>query len=114
MDNQVKIYYIPNNPNINSGQIYALYINNNTNLDLTSIIMDTNNPNNSMKITIEYKEYNNILNINQKVKEEIKQTKTNIDKFIEKLNIELNNIEKLSNNCYNAIKNITLKGEKNE
>ena len=38
MTNQLMTYYIPNNPNIPKGHIYALYLNHNTNLDLSSIL----------------------------------------------------------------------------
>ena len=40
MTNQPTIYYIPNNPNVTKGPIYALYLNHNTNLDLSTILSE--------------------------------------------------------------------------
>lgn len=79
MNNKIKIYYIPENLNIKKGQIYTLYINKNNNLDLSSIIEDEKTFNNIIvpfkenKIIIEEKEYNKLININNKIITHIKE-----------------------------------------
>jgi len=78
MNNKIKIYYIPNNPNIKKGTIYTLYINNNTNLDLSSLLEN--------KIILEEYNYKRLI--------EITNLLTSLLTDLNKLNIEYQNILK--------------------
>ena len=77
MNNKIKIYYIPENLNIKKGQIYTLYINKNNNLDLSSILEEEKTFNNIIvpfkenKIIIEEKEYSKLIEINNKITNQI-------------------------------------------
>lgn len=79
MNNKIKIYYIPTNPNIKKGSLYTLYINKNNNLDLSSILEEENKLNNIIvpfkenKIIIENNDYNKLMSINTKITEHIKE-----------------------------------------
>lgn len=72
MNNQLKTYYIPNNPNIQKGVIYTLYLNNNTNLDLSSILNDQINQERNLNkpvqdsnlVTLSKEDYTKLLELN--------------------------------------------------
>ena len=101
MNNQVKTYYIPFNPNIKKGPIYTLYLNNNKNLDLTSILAEDaltlNNiitPFKENKIIIEEEIFNKLIQITKQINDQI----TNSLNYLNKLNTELQtNLSSLSN-----------------
>ena len=92
MNNQIKTYYIPNNPNITKGIIYTLYINNNTNLDLTSIITDEKS-NYQNKLIIENTNYNKLILLNKQINDSIVKRSNIIQNFIK---IEKENLTELS------------------
>ena len=80
MNNKIKTYYIPVNPNIKQGTIYTLYLNNNNNLDLSKVLEEEkitlNNiitPFKENKIIIENNDYNKLMSINTKITEHIKE-----------------------------------------
>lgn len=118
MNNQITTYYIPSNPNIKSGPIYTLYINNNTNLDLTSILASKSNPKNLEqplpKITLEPNEYNKLLNVSKQIQELINKKNTNVENFLKEEKQTINELSKLSIDYHNTLKNISVKGGKNE
>lgn len=103
MNNKIEIYYIPKNPNIKKGPIYTLYLNKNTNLDLSSILENNKtfnniiNPFKENKIIIEEKEYQKILEINNKLKKLTSEIANNIND-LNKLNIEYQTLLKLITN----------------
>lgn len=115
MNNQTITYYTPNNPNIKSGPIYTLYINNNKNLDLTSILMSkTISSVKVSTISINTKDYSQLLKIHKDYQNIIKNLTNKIELFIaeQKKHItELTNLEKEYNNI---TKLISIKGDNNE
>jgi len=110
MNNQIKTYYIPNNPNIKSGTIYTLYINNNTNLDLTSILNEIKTPTN---ITLEVNEYNKLLNLNKQIEQIINNNNNKVDNFIKEEKQIINELSKLNIEYNNTLKKVSIKGGAN-
>ena len=114
MNNQTTTYYIPTNPSIKSGSIYTLYINNNKNLDLTSILASKSPLPQVSTISINTKDYNQLLKINKDYQNIIKSITNKIELFIndqKKYIEELTELEKK----YNTIsKLISIKGDNNE
>ena len=107
MNNELKTYYIPINPNIKTGSIYTLYINNNTNLDLTSIFSTKNSISN---ITLEMNEYNKLINLNQQITKIINNNSNKIENFIQDEKQIINELANLNIEYNNTIKNINIKG----
>ena len=90
MNNTVKTYYIPTNPNIFQGHIYTLYLNNNTNLDLTNIIPLPSSAKNIVPtpppsiIPISIADYDKLLELNNRALQLSTQRTMAIEAFIKK------------------------------
>lgn len=95
MNNQIMTYYIPNNPNIPKGHIYALYLNHNNNLELSSILTpQTITINNVVKsdkgptiessqIMISREDYTRLLELNNITYQLTTKRTSDIQKFIQ-------------------------------
>ena len=114
MDNEIKTYYIPNNPNIIKGHIYTLYINNNTNLDLSSIIntRSINITNEKPSITISEKDYTRLLELNNIAYQLNTKRTTDIQNFLNEETKTLEELTKINTERQEIIKKLTNKKEK--
>ena len=112
MNNRITTYYIPNNPNILTGQIYTLYVNNNTNLDLTNIIEEKELV--KPKILINNDEYNKLINICRQIQTTINKRNNNIENYIKEEKENINNLNKLNIDYNNILKNLTSGDGKSE
>ena len=113
MDNQIKTYYIPTNPNIKAGSIYTLYINNNTNLDISSIINEDStsksNTTSTIKITLEINEYNKLLEVSKEIQNIINKKTNKVENFLTEERQVIKELSKLSIEYNNTLKNISVK-----
>lgn len=84
MNNQVKTYYLPNNPNISKGHIYTMYLNNNTNLDLSSIVTMQTPPQKleQSSIVLSKEDYIRLLELSDLAHHLTAERTINIQKFI--------------------------------
>lgn len=112
MNNKIKTYYIPVNPNIKQGTIYTLYLTNNNNLDLTQIIEDDKTTLNNIitpfkenKIIIEEQTYNHIIQLTNKIEDTINNKTINTQKYMEEEKKYIEELTKLNIECQNLIKN---------
>ena len=86
MNNQIKTYYIPNNPNIKKGPIYNIYKNNINNLNLSSILQK------EKTITIKETEYNKLLDIITEYNNIITEKNNNIRNLVTEENKSTNKL----------------------
>ena len=115
MNNQTTTYYIPTNPSIKSGSIYTLYINNNKNLDLTSILVPiTPQPVPISTISINKKDYNQLLKLNKDYQNIIKSITNKIELFINDQKKYIGELTKLEKEYNTISKLISIKGDNNE
>ena len=115
MNNQTTTYYIPTNPSIKSGPIYTLYINNNKNLDLTSILVSSKpTPIQVSTISINTKDYNQLLKINKDYQNIIKNLTNKIELFITEQKKYITDLTKLEKEYNTVSKLISIKGDNNE
>jgi len=115
MNNQTTTYYIPTNPSIKSGPIYTLYINNNKNLDLTSILVTKPTPLLKVStISINTKDYNQLLKINKNYQNIIKSLTNKIELFITEQKKYITELTKLEKEYNTISKLISIKGDNNE
>lgn len=111
MNDKIKIYYIPSNPNIKKGPIYTLYITNNTNLDLSNLLEENNitlnnivNPFKENKIIIEEQTFNELLQINKQIQELLTKKTNDIKKYVEEENKNITELTNLNNKYQNLLK----------
>lgn len=124
MNTQPNVYYIPKNPHIQSGKIYTFYLNNNTNLDLSTIVnlqtaqlqdlIKKNLSSNQKKsIIITDDEYQQLIDLNEKVTKLIEERDKNIQEFIQKETTATTELTKINTERQNLIKILTKMGDKN-
>lgn len=119
MNNQITTYYIPNNPNINKGQIYTLYLNHNTNLDLSSITnQQTITINNIIKgspnqeqITISMEDYTKLLELNNQIFQLANKRTTDIETFIQAETDTTTKLAQINTKRQELINKLTAKGQ---
>ena len=121
MNNSVKTYYIPRNPNIIKGHIYTLYINNNTNLDLSSIInvrninlqgqgLQTTTPT-EKAITISEKDYTRLLELNNLAYQLTNKRTTDIQNFLNDETKTITELTKINTERQELVKKLTKEKE---
>lgn len=124
MNTQPNVYYIPKNPHIQSGKIYTFYLNNNTNLDLSTIVnlqtvqlqdlIKKNLSSNQKKsIIITDDEYQQLIDLNEKVTKLIEERDKNIQEFIQKETKTTTELTKINTERQGLIKTLTKMGDKN-
>ena len=120
MPNNLIIYYIPTNPNVTNGSIYALYLNHNTNLDLSQII-NTQKVNQlsihnsgilpkESTITISYEDYTKLLELNNQTYELASKRAEDVKAFVEKEAKTTEALSKINAKRNELIRRITKKG----
>ena len=119
MTNQLMTYYIPNNPNIPKGHIYALYLNHNTNLDLSSILnLQTITLNNisqsaagpikeTSQITISMEDYTKLLELSNQAHQVATKRTTAIQNFLQIENQATAELTKINTERQELIKKLT-------
>lgn len=122
MTNQVMTYYIPNNPNIQKGQIYTLYLNHNSNLDLSSILnlqtITLNSISQSSKgpvqetsqIIISKEDYTKLLELNNQAYQLTAKRTADIQNFIQAETKTMADLTKINTERQDLIKQLTKKG----
>ena len=124
MKTQPNVYYIPKNPHVKAGKIYTFYLNNNTNLDLSTIVnlqtvqlqdlIKKNLSSNQKKsIIITDDEYQQLIDLNEKVTKLIEERDKNIQEFIQKETTATTELTKINTERQNLIKILTKMGDKN-
>lgn len=124
MNTQPNVYYIPKNPHVKAGKIYTFYLNNNTNLDLSTIVnlqtvqlqdlIKKNLSSNQKKsIIITDDEYQQLIDLNEKVTKLIEERDKNIQEFIQKETTATTELTKINTERQNLIKILTKMGDKN-
>ena len=119
MMNQITTYYIPTNPNIPTGPIYAFYLNHNTNLELTSILntqtITLNNVVASSKgivsepsqIVISKEDYTRLLELNNMAHQLTTKRTADIQSFIEAETQTTTELTKINTERQALIKKLT-------
>ena len=115
MNNQIKIYYIPTNPQIIKGRIYSMYINNNTNLDMLSL-QNTRNiripkSNQSSTIIISEKDYTRLLELNNLAYQLTTKRTNDIQTFLNEEAKTISELTKINTERQELIKKLTAKKE---
>ena len=124
MNTQPNVYYIPKNPHVKAGKIYTFYLNNNTNLDLSTILnlqtaqlqdLIKKNLSSTKKksIIITDDEYQQLIDLNEKVTKLIEERDKNIQEFIQKETTATTELIKINTERQVLIKRLTKEGEKN-
>ena len=124
MNTQPNVYYIPKNPHVKAGKIYTFYLNNNTNLDLSTIVnlqtaqlqdLIKKNLSSTQKksIIITDDEYQQLIDLNEKVTKLIEERDKNIQEFIQKETTATTELTKINTERQNLIKILTKVGDKN-
>lgn len=124
MNTQPNVYYIPKNPHVKAGKIYTFYLNNNTNLDLSTIVnlqtaqlqdLIKKNLSSTQKksIIITDDEYQQLIDLNEKVTKLIEERDKNIQEFIQKETTATTELTKINTERQNLIKILTKMGDKN-
>ena len=124
MNTQPNVYYIPKNPHVKAGKIYTFYLNNNTNLDLSTIVnlqtvqlqdlIKKNLSSNQKKsIIITDDEYQQLIDLNEKVTKLIEERDKNIQEFIQKETKTTTELTKINTERQGLIKTLTKLGDKN-
>ena len=124
MNTQPNVYYIPKNPHVKAGKIYTFYLNNNTNLDLSTILnlqtaqlqdLIKKNLSSTQKksIIITDDEYQQLIDLNEKVTKLIEERDKNIQEFIQKETTATTELTKINTERQNLIKILTKMGDKN-
>lgn len=124
MNTQPNVYYIPKNPHVKAGKIYTFYLNNNTNLDLSTILnlqtaqlqdLIKKNLSSTQKnsIIITDDEYQQLIDLNEKVTKLIEERDKNIQEFIQKETTATTELIKINTERQNLIKILTKVGDKN-
>lgn len=124
MNTQPNVYYIPKNPHVKAGKIYTFYLNNNTNLDLSTIVnlqtaqlqdLIKKNLSSTQKksIIITDDEYQQLIELNEKVTKLIEERDKNIQEFIQKETTATTELTKINTERQNLIKILTKMGDKN-
>lgn len=124
MNTQPNVYYIPKNPHVKAGKIYTFYLNNNTNLDLSTILnlqtaqlqdLIKKNLSSTKKksIIITDDEYQQLIDLNEKVTKLIEERDKNIQEFIQKETTATTELIKINTERQNLIKILTKVGDKN-
>ena len=126
MTNELITYYIPTNPNINKGPIYALYLNKNTNLNLSSITnLQTLTINNTIDtttgpiqeaniITISKEDYTKLLELNNQAYQLTTKRSADIQTFIQSETKTMEELTKINTERQELIKNALRKDTPNE
>ena len=122
MTSELITYYIPNNPNVSKGPIYALYLNHNTNLDLSQIINEQKITLNQFSIpngdttpkeetiTISYEDYNKLLELTNQVYLLANKRTEDIKAFVEKEEKTTEALSKINAKRNELIRRMTKKG----
>lgn len=124
MNTQPNVYYIPKNPHVKAGKIYTFYLNNNTNLDLSTILnlqtaqlqdLIKKNLSSTQKksIIITDDEYQQLIDLNEKVIKLIEERDKNIQEFIQKETTATTELIKINTERQNLIKILTKVGNRN-
>lgn len=124
MNTQPNVYYIPKNPHVKAGKIYTFYLNNNTNLDLSKILnlqtaqlqdLIKKNLSSTQKksIIITDDEYQQLIDLNEKVIKLIEERDKNIQEFIQKETTATTELIKINTERQNLIKILTKVGNRN-
>ena len=124
MNTQPNVYYIPKNPHVKAGKIYTFYLNNNTNLDLSTILnLQTAQLQDLIKknlystkkksIIITDDEYQQLIDLNEKVTKLIEERDKNIQEFIQKETTATTELIKINTERQNLIKILTKVGNRN-
>ncbi len=124
MNTQPNVYYIPKNPHVKAGKIYTFYLNNNTNLDLSTILnlqtaqlqdLIKKNLSSTKKksIIITDDEYQQLIDLNEKVTKLIEERDKNIQEFIQKETTATTELIKINTERQNLIKILTKVGNRN-
>ena len=124
MNTQPNVYYIPKNPHVKAGKIYTFYLNNNTNLDLSTIVnlqtaqlqdLIKKNLSSTQKksIIITDDEYQQLIDLNEKVTKLIEERDKNIQEFIQKETTATTELIKINTERQNLIKILTKVGNRN-
>lgn len=124
MNTQPNVYYIPKNPHVKAGKIYTFYLNNNTNLDLSTILnlqtaqlqdLIKKNLSSTQKksIIITDDEYQQLIDLNEKVNKLIEERDKNIQEFIQKETTATTELIKINTERQNLIKILTKVGDRN-
>ena len=124
MNTLPNVYYIPKNPHVKAGKIYTFYLNNNTNLDLSTIVnlqtaqlqdLIKKNLSSTQKksIIITDDEYQQLIDLNEKVTKLIEERDKNIQEFIQKETTATTELTKINTERQNLIKILTKMGDKN-
>ncbi len=110
MNNQIKTYYIPDNPNVLKGTIYNLYINNNTNLDLSSILFPKPTPKPTKPqatVYISESDYNRLLELNALSFQLFTKKNTDFQEFIREDSKTTSELSKVNQEREELIKRLT-------
>lgn len=122
MTQELMTYYIPNNPNIPKGHIYALYLNRNTNLDLSQILdlqtITVKNVQQSnmgpieeiSQVTISKDDYTKLLELNNQIFELTSKRTADIETFIQAETQTTTELTKINIERQELIKKLTKKG----
>lgn len=124
MNTQPNVYYIPKNPHVKAGKIYTFDLNNNTNLDLSTILnlqtaqlqdLIKKNLSSTKKksIIITDDEYQQLIDLNEKVTKLIEERDKNIQEFIQKETTATTELIKINTERQNLIKILTKVGDRN-
>ena len=124
MNTQPNVYYIPKNPHVKAEKIYTFYLNNNTNLDLSTILnlqtaqlqdLIKKNLSSTQKksIIITDDEYQQLIDLNEKVIKLIEERDKNIQEFIQKETTATTELIKINTERQNLIKILTKVGNRN-
>lgn len=124
MNSQTKIYYIPQNPHIQSGKIYTFYLNNNTNLDLSTILNSQTLPLNDLiqqnissnqqsQVVLTKEEYQKLLELNEKIYTLIEERNKDIQDFIKKETETTTELTKINTERQGLMKTLKKTGDNN-
>ena len=116
MNPQIKLYYIPKNPNIIKGTIYTLYINNNTNLNLSTIINNGSikNNNTSNSIILSKEDYTKLIELNKIAHQLTAKRTSDIKSFIDEETKTMTELSKINTERESLIKKLTKQEGNNE
>ena len=114
MNPQIKLYYVPKNPNIIKGTIYTLYINNNTNLNLSTIINNERINKASNSIILSKEDYIKLLELNEIANQLTAKRTSDIKSFMDEETKAMTELYKINTERESLIKKLTKQEGKNE
>ena len=114
MNPQIKLYYVPKNPNIIKGTIYTLYINNNTNLNLSTIINNESINKVSNSIILSKEDYTKLIELNKIANQLTAKRTSDIKSFMDEETKAMTELYKINTERESLIKKLTKQEGKNE